>query len=315
MNDSFNESKLIIFIYSDMLKGTSLAKEYVKNLQYLGAPAIYIEGDIPNIELNNTIPQWIVCVKQDLSSCPKSAVADEIFYIHDEDTSIEQEQLSNYIEVKVYENSNIQDILTQVLRKSSLAKTASEIWKKGHPPITGMDKVVEKIVKEDPFVTSVTSHKTDCSTKCIFDCDTTIQCLCSVKGINTLVSYNYIYMMDAIVEDNECLKIEPSHIMTFKEVAEYLSNFRFGAKEVIFDYNKDTLEYRESLGISKSDPRHFVLVNFKTETFKILSTPYMNKEEKASYLIPMDITGLYNTDGTPNREAGYFKVEESEVES
>ena len=29
----------------------------------------------------------------------------------------------------------------------------------------------------------------------------------------------------------------------------------------------------------------------------------------------MDITGLYNTDGTPNREAGYFKVEESEVES
>ena len=29
----------------------------------------------------------------------------------------------------------------------------------------------------------------------------------------------------------------------------------------------------------------------------------------------MDITGLYNIDGTPNREAGYFKVEESEVES
>ena len=311
MNNSFNESKLIIFIYSDMLKGVTLAKEYVKNLKYLGAPAIYIEGDIPNIELNNTIPQWVVCVKQDLSSYPKSIVADEIFYIYDEDTSIEQEQLSNYIEVKVYENSNIQDILTQVLKKSFLAKTASEIWKKGHPPITSMDEVVEKIVKEDPFVTSVTSHKTDCSTKCTFDCDTTIQCLCSVNGINTLVSYNYIYMIDAIVEDNECLKIEPSRIMTFKEVAEYLSNFRFGAKEVIFDYNKDTLEYRESLGISKSDPRHFVLVNFKTETSKVLSTPYMDKEEKASYLIPMDITGLYNTDGTPNREAGYFKMEES----
>lgn len=193
MNNSFNESKLIIFIYSDMLKGVTLAKEYVKNLKYLGAPAIYIEGDIPNIELNNTIPQWIVCVKQDLSSCSKSIVADEIFFIYDEDTPIEQEQLSNYIEVKVYENSNIQDILTQVLRKSSLAKTASEIWKKG-PPITGMGKVVEKIVKEDPFVTSVTSHKTDSSTKCIFDCDTSILCLCSVKGINTLVSYNYIYI-------------------------------------------------------------------------------------------------------------------------
>ena len=73
--------------------------------------------------------------------------------------------------------------------------------------------------------------------------------------------------------------------------------------------------YRESLGIGKSDPRHFVLVDFKTETSKILSTPSTGKditeEDKTSYLIPMDITGLYNSDGTPNREAGYFKIEES----
>ena len=48
---------------------------------------------------------------------------------------------------------------------------------------------------------------------------------------------------------------------------------------------------------------------------KILSTPSIGKditeEDKKSYLIPMDITGLYNIDGTPNREAGYFKIEES----
>lgn len=313
-NNIFNESKLIIFIYSDKVKCITLAKNYVKSLQYLGAPTVYID-DIFNTELDNTTPQWSVCVKQDLNLCSESIVADEVFYIYDEETSIKQEQPSNCIEVKVLENYDIQDILTQVLRKSSLAKTASEIWKKNHPPITSMDKVVEKIVKEDPFVTSVTSHKTDCSTKCIFDCDTSIEILCNVNGVDTLAPYSYKYMMDATVEDNECFKIESSPIMIFKEVAEYLSNFRFGAKEVIFDYNKDTLEYRESLGISKSDPRHFVLVNFKTETFKILSTPYMNKEEKASYLIPMDITGLYNTDGTPNREAGYFKIEESEVES
>lgn len=180
-----------------------------------------------------------------------------------------------------------------------------------------MNEVVEQIVKEDPFINSVTSHKTNYSNKYIFDCDTTIQCLCNIDGVNTLVpySYKYMYMTDAIVEDNECFKIASPPIMTFKEVAKYLSNFRFGAKEIIFDYNRDTLEYRESLGISKSDSRHFVLVTFKTETSKILNTPFIdkdkNEEEKISYLIPMDITGLYNIDGTPNREEGYFKIEES----
>ena len=178
-----------------------------------------------------------------------------------------------------------------------------------------MNKVVEQIVEENPFINSVTSHKTNYPNKYIFDCDTTIQCLWNIYGVETLVPYSYIHMTDAIVEDNECFKIASPPIMTFKEVAKYLSNFGFGAKEVIFDYNRDTLEYRESLGISKSDPRHFVLVDFKTETSKILSTPSIGKditeEDKTSYLIPMDITGLYNIDGTPNREAGYFKIEES----
>ena len=79
--------------------------------------------------------------------------------------------------------------------------------------------------------------------------------------------------------------------------------------------NEHCQEYRESLGLSESDPRHFIRVDFKTETYKILSTPSIGKEiteeGKTSYLIPMDITGLYNSDGTPNREAGYFKIEEN----
>ena len=178
-----------------------------------------------------------------------------------------------------------------------------------------MNKVVEQIVKENPFINSVISHKTNYPNKYIFDCDTTIQCLWNIYGVDTLVPYSYIHMTDAIVEDNKSFKIASPPIMTFKEVAKHLSNFWFGAKEAIFDYNRDTLEYRESLGISKSDPRHFVLVDFKTETSKILSTPSIGKditeEDKKRYLIPMDITGLYNIDGTPNREAGYFKIEES----
>ena len=182
-----------------------------------------------------------------------------------------------------------------------------------------MNKVVEQIIKENPFIKSVTKRKAEHSNKYIFDIETTVQCPCNVNGVDTLIPYGYIHMTDAIVEDNKSFKIASPPIMTFKEVAKHLSNFWFGAKEVIFDYNRDTLEYRESLGIGKSDPRHFVLVDFKTETSKILSTPSIGKditeEDKKSYLIPMDITGLYNSDGTPNREAGYFKVEESEVES
>ena len=116
-NNILNESKLIIFIYSDKVKGITLAKNYVKSLQYLGAPTVYID-DIFNTELDNTTPQWNVCVKQDLNLCSESVVADEVFYIYDEETSIKQEQSSNYIEVKVSENYDIQDILTQVLRKS-----------------------------------------------------------------------------------------------------------------------------------------------------------------------------------------------------
>ena len=180
-----------------------------------------------------------------------------------------------------------------------------------------MNKVVEQIIKENPFIKSVTKRKAEHSNKYIFDIETTVQCPCNINGVDTLIPYGYIHMTDDIVEDNECFKIATPPIVTFKEAAKNLSNFWFGAKEVIFDYNRDTLEYRESLGIGKSDPRHFVLIDFKTETSKILSTPSIGKditeEGKTSYLIPMDITGLYNTDGTPNREAGYFKVEESEI--
>ena len=185
--------------------------------------------------------------------------------------------------------------------------------------ITGeykMNKVIEQIIKENPFIKSVTTCKAEHSNKyTIFDIETTIQCLCNIDGVDTLIPYGYIHMTDDIAEDNECFNIAAPPVVTFKEAAKNLSNFWFGAKEVIFDYNRDTLEYRESLGIGKSDPRHFVLVEFKTETSKILSTPSIGKditeEDKKSYLIPMDITGLYNTDGTPNREAGYFKIEES----
>ena len=183
-----------------------------------------------------------------------------------------------------------------------------------------MNKVVEQTIKGNPFIKSVTTRKAEHSNKyTIFDIETTVQCPCNINGVDTLIPYGYIHMTDDIAEDDECFEIEAPSIVTFKEAAKNLSNFWFGAKEVIFDYNRDTLEYRESLGLSESDPRHFVLVDFKTETSKILSTPSIGKEiteeGKTSYLIPMDITGLYNSDGTPNREAGYFKIEESEVES
>ena len=182
-----------------------------------------------------------------------------------------------------------------------------------------MNKVVEQIIKENPFIKSVTIRKAEHSNKYMFDIETTVQCPCNVNGVDTLIPFCYIHMADDVAEDDKCFKVETPSIVTFKEAAKNLSNFWFGAKEVIFDYNRDTLEYRESLGIDKSDSRHFVLVDFKTETSKMLSTPLIGKEiteeGKTSYLIPMDITGLYNTDGTPNREAGYFKVEESEVES
>ena len=158
-----------------------------------------------------------------------------------------------------------------------------------------MNKVVEQIIKGNPFIKSVTTRKAEHSNKYMFDIETTVQCLCNMYGVDTLIPYSYIHMADDIAEDNECFKIEAPPIVTFKEAAKSLSNFWFGAKEVIFDYNRDTLEYRESLGIGKSDPRHFVLVDFKTETGKILSTPLIGKditeEGKTSYLIPMDITG------------------------
>lgn len=181
-----------------------------------------------------------------------------------------------------------------------------------------MHKVVEQIIKENPFIKSITTRKAEHSNKYIFDIETTVQCPCNINGVDTLIPYSYIHMTDDIAEYNICFKIATPPV-TFKEAAKSLSNFWFGAKEVIFDYNRDTLEYRESLGIGKSDPRHFILVDFETETSKALSTPSIGKdmteEDKTSYLIPMDITGLYNIDGTPNREAGYFKIEESEVES
>ena len=172
-----------------------------------------------------------------------------------------------------------------------------------------MNKVVEQTIKGNPFIKSVTPRKAEHSNKYMFDIETTVQCPCNINGVDTLIPYCYIHMADDIAEDDKCFKVEAPSLVTFKEAAKSLSNFWFGAKEVIFDYNRDTLEYRES------DPRHFVLVDFKTETSKILSTPLIGKEiteeGKTSYLIPMDITGLYNSDGTPNREAGYFKVEES----
>ena len=182
-----------------------------------------------------------------------------------------------------------------------------------------MNKVVEQTIKGNPFIKSVTTRKAEHSNKYMFDIETTVQCPCNINGVDTLIPFCYIHMADDVEEDDKCFKIEAPSIVTFKEAAKSLSNFWFGAKKVIFDYNRDTLEYRESLGLSESDPRHFVLVDFKTETSKILSTPSIGKditeEGKTSYLIPVDITGLYNTDGTPNREAGYFKIEESEVES
>ena len=55
-----------------------------------------------------------------------------------------------------------------------------------------MNKVVEQIVKENPFIKSVITHKTNYPNKYIFDCDTTIQCLWNIYGVDTLVPYSYI---------------------------------------------------------------------------------------------------------------------------
>ena len=50
-----------------------------------------------------------------------------------------------------------------------------------------MNKVVEQIIEENPFIKSVTTRKAEHSNKYIFDIETTIQCLCNIYGVDTLI--------------------------------------------------------------------------------------------------------------------------------
>lgn len=165
-------------------------------------------------------------------------------------------------------------------------------------------------------ITFMSVNKVYPDNKVVFDCEVNFKSLSEKDGKLVLLPLGYRWMDRGLVSEDDTIIISQAPTMSLKDAAESIHIFNLPSSprhEVFFDFYRNTEEYRNQFNPEDIEGKYFVaLYNGTTlttdECYKAVLKGVDIAGDWSVYLMPIDVNGLYNEDGTPNYEESHYSM-------
>ena len=206
---------------------------------------------------------------------------------------------------------SVEEVATQIRRNSKSFYTAEMIRSQ-----LGMEKGIEGLkeiaLDRNPFTTHIEVEDMPAEHRFRFKCITSLFYLQEEESLYDLTPVQYTYIWDAKVKKGDALDIPCAEPATFLETVGKLKKSGLRSSHVLFDYYRNSKEYRELSGLTIPESYYFIIGCSDPEPLEWDYDAFPYKDIKSDlwewsvYLVPMDTTGLYDSEGNPVYEAGYY---------
>ena len=167
-----------------------------------------------------------------------------------------------------------------------------------------------------PCITFMSVNKVYPDNKVVFDCEVNFKSLSEKDGKPVLLSLGYRWMDRGLVSEDDTISIPQTSTMSLRDAAESIHIFNLPSSprhEVFFDFYRNTEEYRNQFNPEDTDGKYFVaLYNGNTlttdEYYEAILKGVDITGDWSVYLMPINITGIFNKDGTPNFEESHYSM-------
>lgn len=264
------------------------------------------------------VPDEVIYVKLPVKECIQRIEArgkeKDVFETQEflsESAAVYDELAERYGFTVVDGTGSVEEVATQI-RRNSKSYYAARMLRKQLCMEKGMEGIKDLVLERNPFTTHIEVEDMPAEHRLMLKCTTSLFCLWEDEDPYNLTPIRYTYVCDANMKRGDTLDIPCAEPDTFLETARKIRKSDLQGNHVLFDYYRNSKEYRELSGLAIPESHYFLIGCSDPEPLEWDCDAFPYKDINSYlwdwdiYLVPMDTTGLYDSEGNPIYEAGYY---------